>query len=128
MGLSIDANIAETVDFWGKHVSDLQTGIEFDGNEVSGTLKYVADFSSAFGSGLDSGNYIAIHCSVPDAADATISVQVTGRDASVLDDDGLCVAHIADKSSQTITVVASKSGYDSVTRVLDLTGLTLNAS
>lgn len=128
MGLSVDANISASVDFWGKDVTDLQDNIEIDGNEISGTLKYIADYSAAFGGDLASGNYIALHFSVPDAPGATITTQVTGRDASTLDSDGLVVAHIADKDSQTITVVASMDGYDSVTRILDLSGLTLNQS
>ena len=91
-------------------------------------MKYVADYSSAFGGDLASGNYIALHCSVPGVNDVTITVQVTGRSASTLDDDGLVVAHIADKSAQTITVVASKEGYPDYERELDLSGLTLAAS
>ena len=78
--------------------------------------------------GLDSGNYIALHYFVKNVDDATITVQVTGRSAVTLDPDGISISHIADKSAQTITVVASKEGYDSVTRVLDLSGLTLAVS
>lgn len=127
-GLKVDADISETVDFWGKDVTDLQSDIEIDGDDVTGTLKYVADYSSAFSGDLASGNYIALHCSVPDVDGVTITVQVTGRSASTLDDDGLVVAHISDKSTQTITVVASKEGHADYTRVLDLSGLTLAAS
>ena len=88
----------------------------------------MADYSSAFGGDLASGNYIALHYSVPGVNGVTITVQVTGRSAVTLDPDGLAVSHIADKSAQTITVVASKEGYDSVTKVLDLSGLTLAAN
>lgn len=41
-----------------------------------------------------------------------------------LDPDGIVVLRIADKATQTITVVASKEGYESVTKVFTLTGLT----
>lgn len=41
----------------------------------------------------------------------------------VLDDDGIVVLRIADKSSQTITVVASKDGYDDVTKTYSLENL-----
>lgn len=67
-----------------------------------------------------------IHADVPDVDDATITVKVTNP--VTLDDDGIAVLKIADKNSQTITVVASKDGYDSVTKVYSLTGLTLESA
>lgn len=73
-----------------------------------------------------SGNYIVIHADVPDVDDAIITVKVTNP--VTLDDDGIAVLKIADKDSQTITVVASKDGYDSVTKVYSLTGLTLESA
>ena len=42
-----------------------------------------------------------------------------------LDEDGLYVGRIADKSTQTLKVVASKTGYASITKTYSLTGLTL---
>ena len=88
-------------------------------------MKYISDYSSAFGPGLDSGNYIAIHADV-DQEEAgskpyTISVKVT--DPVELDSDRVAVLRIADKNSQTITVVASAEGYTPVTKVFRLTGL-----
>lgn len=71
---------------------------------------------------LQSGNYIVIHAEVPDVDDVTFTVTVTNP--VTLDDDGIAVLRIADKSTQTITVVASKDGYDDVTKVFSLTGLT----
>lgn len=116
----------DNADLFGKSVSDIQSDISIEDDEITGTLKYVADYSSAFGGDLSSGNYIALHCEVPDASDATITVTVTNP--SVLDEDGNIVARIADKSSQTITVVASKEGWPSVTKEYGLTGLTCNVS
>ena len=80
------------------------------------------DYSSAFGEGLDSGNYLALHFEVPDAADATIKVTLTNE--STLDESGDIVLRIADKDTQTITVVASKAGLVPVTKTYSLTGLT----
>ena len=88
----------------------------------------MADYYSAFGGDLASGHYIALHYSVPGVNGVTITVQVTGRSAVTLDPDGLAVSHIADKDSQTITVVASKEGYDDYEMELDLSGLTLAAN
>ena len=53
--------------------------------------------------------------------DAEISVKIT--DAVTLDEDGIFVGRIADKDSQTITVVVSADGYDDVTKVFTLTDL-----
>lgn len=122
MGLSVDADIDAAKDLFGKTVSDLQSDIEIDGNAITGTLNYIADYSSAFGGDLAHGNYIALHAEVPDVDDVTITVTITNP--SVLDDDGIIVCRIADKDSQTITVVASKPGFKSVTKVFDLSGLT----
>ncbi|MBO7452143.1 MAG: hypothetical protein J6U54_17580 [Clostridiales bacterium] len=122
-GLTADADIDPTEDFWGYTVSDLQSDIEIDGTRVSGILNYIDDYSAAGYEGEEaSGNYIVLHFSVPDVADAEIQVTTNGR-TNILDDDGLLVARVADKDSQTITVVASAEGYDDVTKVYDLSGL-----
>lgn len=126
-GLSVDTSIGASVDLFGKTVSDLQDEIVIENNAISGTLKYVDDYTGFSGDvSLQSGNYIALHFSVPEVDDVTITVTVTNP--VVLDEDGIAVLRIADKSSQTITVVASKDGYESVTKVLTLSGLTCNAS
>ena len=88
------------------------------------------DYSAAFGSGADgSGNYIALHITAAagnEAADSITVEIVNGFSGPVtLDPDGLYVGRIADKSTQTIKVVASKTGYESVTKTYSLTGLTL---
>ena len=121
MGLEVDANIDPTSDFWGYTVDDLQENVKIGKNSITGTLRYIEDYSSAFPAGLDSGNYIAIHASVPDEDDVTITVTVTNP--SVLDEDGIAILRIADKNSQTIKVVASKEGYESVTKEYSLKNL-----
>lgn len=122
MGLSADLDIAADEDLFGKVISDLQENVAISDNAISGTLKYVSDYTG-FSSdvALQSGNYIALHFAVPEVDDVTITVTVTNP--VVLDDDGIVVLRIADKDSQTITVVASKEGYESVTKVYDLNGL-----
>ena len=123
-GLTVDTEIAADKDLLGKVISDLQSDIVIGTSAITGTLKYVADYSGFNGEGdpLSSGNYIALHITVPDVEDATITVTVTNP--VVLDEDGIVILRIADKSTQTITVVASKQGYESVTKVFSLTGLT----
>ena len=130
-GLTVvaDADISDDVDLFGKSASDLEENIVVGTSGVTGTLKYVDDYSSAFGGDLASGHYLALHYSTPGVEGATITVEVVNGTSGpvTLDPDGLNIAHIADKSTQTIRVVASKEGYESVTKVYSLTGLTLNA-
>ena len=121
-GLTLDTNIAADEDLFGLTVSDLQSNVTISGNAITGTLHYIDDYSTAFSGDEAEGNYLAIHASVPDVDDVTITVKVTNP--VTLDADGICVCRIRDKSSQTITVVASKDGYDSVTKVYSLSGLT----
>lgn len=92
-------------------------------DSISGTLKYVDDYTGFSGDpSLQSGNFIVLHTSVPGFEDdATISVKVTNP--VTLDDDGIAVLRIADKNSQTITVVASVDGYDDVTKEFSLSDL-----
>lgn len=130
-GLTVvaDADISDDVDLFGKSASDLEENIVVGMSGITGTLKYVDDYSSAFGGDLASGHYLALHYSTPGVEGATITVEVVNGTSGpvTLDPDGLHIARIADKSTQTIRVVASKEGYESVTKVYSLTGLTLNA-
>lgn len=122
MGLSVTALTDEdNADLFGLNASDLQENVVIGKNKISGTLKYVDDYSSAFGGDLAHGNYIALHAEVPDEEDVTITIKITNP--VTLDADGNFVGRIADKSTQTITVVASKDGYNDVTKVYSLNGL-----
>lgn len=122
--LTVDTDIAADENLFGYVVSDLQSNVNIGNGVITGHLNYIDDYSTAFSGADASGNYLAIHASVPDASDATITVTVTNP--STLDEDGICVCRIADKSTQTITVVASKEGYESVTKVFTLSGLTVD--
>ena len=133
--MSIDADIDDSVDLFGKSASDLQENIAVGmlSGVLTGTLKYVDDYSAAFGGDLAHGNFIALHIVATDENDEpadSITVEiVNGISGPVtLDADGLYVGRIADKGTQTIRVVASKAGYDSVTEVFRLDALTLNQS
>lgn len=119
-------NIDPDEDLFGYTVDDLQSNIRVRNDAIYGNLKYIADYSSAFGPDMDQGNYLALHCSVPDVEGVTIKVTVNQE--STLDSDGLVVCYIADKNSQTVKVVASKDGYDSVTKEFVLNGLTVATS
>lgn len=113
---------------FGKTVSDLQENMNvLDNGKITGTLKYVDDYTE-FSSdpSLQSGNYLVIHADVVGVPNATISVKVTNP--VELDEDRTIVLHIADKDSQTVTVVASAEGYATTTKVFDLKNLVCESS
>lgn len=124
ISLSVDADIAAGEDLFGKTVSDLQTGIVVGNDAITGTLKYVSDYSSAFGPGEDSGNYLCLHCA-SETEDAVITVEVVnGTNGPVtLDPDGLIVLRIANKNTQSIRVIATADGKAN-THIYRLSGLT----
>ena len=54
-----------------------------------------------------------------------VTITSTLNITSTLDEDGIVIGRVADKDSQKIKFVASKQGYDSVTKEFDLSGLTV---
>ena len=120
--LTVDSNISNSVDLFGKTVNDLQTGVTIGEDSITGTLLYVDDYTG-FSSdpAMQSGNYIVIHCEVNDTTPITVEV-VNGVSGPVtLDDDGIAVLKIADKDTQTIRVVSGD-----ITKNYSLTGLVCN--
>lgn len=115
---------------FGKTVSDLQSGVAVGPKSITGTLKYIADYSSAYGTGEDSGNYLVLHAEVPDTEGVTITAEVVNgaHGPSTLDEDGIVILRITDKSLQRVRFVASKDGYEPITKTFSLKGLTLNQS
>lgn len=126
--MSVDVDIDPDTDLFGKTVSDFEENIRIRGDRVRGTLKYVSDFSAAGYTGDEAhGNYLVLHFSVPDVDGVTIQATINNRTVT-LDEDGILISHIADKTSQTLTVVASKDGYDSVTKTYALSDLTVKSA
>lgn len=112
----------------GKKPSDLQTGIKVTDTAITGTLKYVTGYTGFNESVVEeqSGNYIALKMSVT-PADAITTVEIVGgkKGAVQLDPDMLFVGRIADKDAQKIRIVSKKNEI-TVTKIYDLTGLTLS--
>ena len=128
ISLAADADVSDSVDLFGKVASDLQTGIEIGDGKITGTLKYIADYSSAYGSGMDSGNYLLLHFSTGTVSGATIKAKLFGGTTgwvTVDPSDNLLITRVTDKNSQTLVVVASKEGYDQAVLRFSLKGLTL---
>lgn len=125
--MTVKADVQSSVDLFGKTVTDLQENVVVGRNDITGTLKYVTGYTGFSNKPEEqSGNYLVIRSEVPDAEDATITVEVVGgtKGPVTLDPDGIMVARIANKQ-QKIRVVASLDGYESYTRTFVLSGLTL---
>jgi len=90
--------------------------------KIEGKLLYVDDYTGFSGDpDLQKGNFLVFHAAVPGEDGVTITA--TMDNTSTLDADGIGVFRVRDKSSQTLTIVASKEGYDSVTKVYSLSDL-----
>lgn len=121
VSISVDANIADTEDLYGKVASDLQEGITITDNAITGTLKLVSGYTG-FSEDVSkqSGNYLALHFSATD--DATLSAEY-GSETVSLTEDGLIVIRVTDVSVPL--VVTATLGNVTETESYDLTGLTL---
>lgn len=127
LSVSVDADIDTEEDLHGKVVSDLQEDIVFDVEGVTGTLKYISDYSEAFDSGENSGWYLAFHCSTPGVDDAVIMVNSSDEGTVLWDSEtGIAVCRITDKDTQIIGITAEKDG-SYVNAIINLSGLTLES-
>ena len=123
--MNVDTDIAAGTDLLGKSITDLQSNVAIGDDGITGTLLYVSDYTGFSGDvSLQSGNYLVLHIDAP--ADATVKVKLTNE--VTLDEDRIVILRIADKSSQTVRVVVSKPGAESVIKEYSLTGLTCNES
>lgn len=126
MPLSVKANIPTTTDLLGKHVSDLQTNVKVRGSNITGTLKYVDDYTGFSGDVAEqSGNYLAIHIT---STLENVTFKSTYNNRTVtLDPDGLLVIRVVDKT-KPLTISAEKSGYATTADTFNLAKLTLESA
>ena len=105
----------------------MQSNIEINGTSITGTLKYIDDYSSAFSGDEASGNYLALHFDC-DVDDAVLKVVIIGGDHGevTLDESRINIFRIKN-TSQKIKVTATAGG-ESYSKIYDLTGLTLEES
>ena len=103
----------------GESVRDLQTHVTVFGDKVAGTLNYVAEVEDVH----DAGNFLALNIVIP--SDASATAQLTGGSAASISSGNNAFA--VTSSTKTLTVVVTRSG-ESMTKVFDLTGLTLKSA
>lgn len=125
----MDDDIPEGVDLLGKELDDLQSGVAAGASDITGTLKYVTNYTGFSEDPTEQqGNYIALHINT-DVEGATIVAELIGdsRGPVTLDSDRTLIARIKSKG-QKIKVTASKEGYPTVEKTFTLAGLTLETA
>lgn len=114
------------VDLIGKTADDLQEDVEVANGAITGTLNYVTGYTGFSGDVAEqSGNYLALKVTAIEGATITVElINGTVGHPVELDEDGMIVLRIANKSTQSVEVVATKDSLSEVQR-FSLTGLTL---
>lgn len=111
-------------DVLGKATSSLQENIKVSANAISGTLKYVTDYTG-FDTELKDGNYLCVYTAIP--ADTTVTMELVGGTSGVKTlDDGIIVLKVT-SNTQYLRLIATK-GDITVTKVYSFTNLTLTPS
>jgi len=114
--------IPSGVDLFGKDATDLQENIAISDDKITGTLKYVTDYTGFSSNPAEQqGNYLAIHAEANDEA-ATVKVGITKM--TTLDEDGNIVL-IVKGTSTPVTITAEAEGKDTVTTTLSLEDIVL---
>ena len=133
MGLTVTADIPAALenDLLGKAVTDLQEDITVSNYAITGSLKYVTDYTGFSGKTAErSGNYLALYVDVPDVEGVTyVAHLLNGFSGPVtLDSDQVIVFRIADAKTQRVAITASKEGCRAVTKVYTLDQLVCEAA
>lgn len=104
--VSVDADIADSVDLLGKKASDLQEGIFIDDGKVYGTIKYVKNYTGFSGiPDEQQGYYVALHYE----SDYADSIKVNGV---TLDEDGLHILIMKKKGGNIkVEVIKDSDSY-----------------
>ncbi len=110
--MDVEADVHASV--LGYTVSNLQSDVVVNSNEITGTLAYVTDFTGFSGDPeLQKGNFLALSFDSDPAADK-MTVQLMGAQVTPneieLDADKDCVLRITNKDTQSIIFRAYKGG------------------
>lgn len=126
-GLTVNDTIADSeLSVTGKTVSDLQSGVKFGANAITGTLKYIENWTW-FDSDpeINTGNFLVFKSTLSGAD--KITAQLIGAKVNPgpieLDSDGIAIFHVTNKDTQMVQVVAYKDDLVQ-TKLYTLNGLT----
>lgn len=126
LGMTVDFSISDSTSLLGKYDYELQENVKVVGNKITGTILKVEDYTGFSGNEEEqSGNYIAMHCTVPDVASATINfISKSGKKYLVDPSDGLIVIRLTSKPTK-FRFEISKTGVPTVEKEFDASGLVL---
>lgn len=105
-------------DLFGKVASDLQENVEVGSTEITGKLKYIDDYSSAYSGDEASGNYLVLKAKSVDGAVITGEVVGGVHGPSTLDADGILICRITSNSQSVKFVATTSNGSATVTFAL----------
>lgn len=126
--LTVDTTVADpSTSLYGKTLAALQEDIVIGVDEITGILHHVADYSSAWGSGEDSGNYLALHATCSGADSITCELVGGVHGPVTLESDGVVVFRITDPDIQAVRFTAYK-GTEARSRTFALNNLTLETA
>lgn len=125
--VNIDLQVASAIDtdgdLFGKVASDLQENIVVADAGITGTLKYISDYTSAFSGAESYGNYLALKCTAESGSVITAELIGGIHGEVTLDSDGLIIFRIA-SNTQSVKITATKDGV-AQTKIYALTNLVL---
>ena len=105
-------------DLFGKVASDLQENIAVAPTGITGTLKYIDDYSSAFSGAEASGNYLVLRAKSINGAVITGEVVGGTHGPVTLDEDGILICRIASNEQSVKFVATTSNGSATVTYAL----------
>lgn len=109
---------------YGMAVSDLQSDIAIADGAITGTLKYVTDYTGFSGDPeLQSGNYLSLKIADEDAQ--SIEVSIGDRGPVEVKEDGFIVIRLTSEDLSDELVITDIDGVERETVTLDLSGLAL---
>lgn len=129
--LTIDTTIGADYDLLGKVVADLQSNIVIGVYDIIGKLNYIDDYTGFSGDTREQvGHYIALHATVPNLSDYTVTFKHNLKEGEVTIDpsDNILVFRVDEKyinEALVGTFTAKKSGYPDFVKSFDMTKLTL---
>lgn len=109
---------------YGMAVSDLQSDIAIADGAITGTLKYVTDYTGFSGDpNLQSGNYLSLKIADEDAQ--SIEVSIGDRGPVEVKEDGFIVIRLTSEDLSDELVITDIDDIERETVTLDLSGLVL---
>ena len=127
--LALSVEIDPNYDLLGKKVGDLQENVVIGYKKITGTLKYVTNYDGFSSKASEKkGNFIALYCPLAKEEGVNaVLINEIGKQYPIDSSDGIIIYRMTGSALQTLTIQASKEGYDTVTKVYDISDLILEA-